>query len=478
MRRRKFSTCPTRPPRRVMPRLLIGAAALCLALGAHALSFTETLGAALAYDAPYRAAGYEYQATQFGVPIARASLLPSVSLNASDSRIVGSRTFPNGQNQEVRLPLDYSAPQTSLQMRLPIFNFEALSGYRQAKAQAEAAEASYRTQGFDLMDRLVTAYLQTLIADEGRRLAQGQIKQYEVQVNQTEQRLGRGEGTRVQVSTARANLDVARARLLEAIDQVDLARSRLERLTGMNDITANQLPARPVVEPLFPDRMGDWLDLAIRQSPTLQTRERYREVARQARKRQEAGHLPRLDMIASLSRNENEASNTVGQGTVLRAVGVQLTVPIFNGGGVDASIRQASAREAQAEQEARTEREAIEVDVQRHFQATLNGEKKVAAYVTALESTDLAARGAQRAMETGIGTLSEAADTEAARFNASRDLLQARVEVLLSRARLMMRAGMPLIDVAQEVDRALLPATSATTQSSGSPSTATPASKP
>jgi len=442
-------------PSRFTRRLLAGAAFLSVSLGAQAISFSEALDAARSHDATYRAASYEYDAARMGVPIARASLLPSVSLNAGESNITGSRRFPNGQNQEVRLPLDYSAPQAALQMRMPLFNFEAISAFRQAQAQVDVAEAVFRSQGMDLMDRLVSAYLQTLLADEGKRLVESQIKSYELQVLQTEQRLQRGEGTRVQLAQARAVLDVARTRLLEAEDQIGLARIRLERLTGVSNAIANALLPLSAAEPLFPSRLTDWLDLALRQSPTVQSRERNREVARQVINRQRAGHLPRVDLVASLSRSENDASNTVGQSTVLRSVGVQFSMPLFSGGGVSAGVQQAQSRSAQAEEELRSERDNVEIEVQRHFQATINGEKKVAAYVKALESTDLAARGALRALETGIGTLGELADAESIRFNAARDLVQARVDVLLSRARLMMRAGMQLGEVASGVDRSL-----------------------
>lgn len=435
--------------------VLAAAAGLCLGAGAQAMSFSEALDAARAYDPAYRAASYEYEAARTGVPIARASLLPSVALTAGEANVTGSRRFPNFQNQEVRIPLDYNAPQAALQMRMPLFNYEAISGFRQAQAQSEVAESVFRTQGIELIERLATAYMQSLLAEEGRRLVEGQIAGYKVQLQQAEQRLQRGEGTRVQLSQARAILDVANTRLLEALDQVELARIRLERLTGLTGGSAQGLPEVIVNEPLFPSRLTDWLEMAVRQSPTLQTRERNREVARQAMNRQQAGHLPRLDLVASLSRNENDASNTVGQSTVMRSIGVQLTVPLFNGGGVEASVRQAAARRSQVDEELRTERDSLDIEVQRHFQATVNGEKKVAAYVKALESTELAARGARRALEAGLGTAGDVSDTESARFNAARDLAQARVDVLLSRARLMMRAGLPPSEVAAEVDRFL-----------------------
>ncbi len=448
--------------RRLHPGLrLVVTAGLLLAAGlaqARALSFAEALDAARANDAPYRSAGYEYDATRYGVPIARAQLLPAVSLTASSSAVTGSRRFPNAQNQEVRTPLDYTAPQTSLNLRMALFNFEALSGYRQAEAQSEVAEALYRTQGLDLVERLASAYMQTLLAEQAQQLYEAQVKSFEMQAAQAEQRLQRGEGTRVQVAQAQATLDVARTRVVEAIDLLEQSRSRLERLTGVAAATTVPMPRQHLPTPLFPERLGDWLEMALRQSPTLQVQERSREVARQFARRQMSGHLPRVELVASLGRNENDSTNAIGQSTFIRSVGVQLSVPLYNGGGVDASVQQAKLRQAQVEEELRKEREAIELDVQRHYQAVVNGEKKLASYIKALDSTALAVQGATRSLETGLGTLSELAEAQSVYYASARDLAQARVETLLSRVRLMLRAGMPLPEVATEVDRFLVAA--------------------
>lgn len=434
---------------------VVALAAALLCAGAHAMTFQEALDAARANDATYRAAGYEYDAAKIGVPIARAGLLPAVSLTAADSKIVGTRTFPNGLNQEVRVPLDYSAPQASLNVRVPIFNYESISVYRQAKAQSEVAEAVYRTQGLDLIERVTGAYLQTLLSDDVLRLTQGQVTSLEAQSEQTQRRLDRGEGTKVQVAQTLANLDVSRARVVEARDQVDLARTKLAQVTGVPDARATELPKQIETEPLFPDRLGDWVDIALRDSPLLQARERNREVARQAVQRQKAGHLPRLDLVAGLAKQQNDSTTAIGQSTEVRSIGLQLTVPLYNGGGTDASVEQAQVRQAQVEEQVRAERETILVDVQRYFQAVLNSEKKVAAYATALDSTTLAERGSRRALEIGVGTVGDLAIAQAATFAAARDLSQSRIEGLLSRVRLMLQAGMSMHDVAGTVDRYL-----------------------
>ena len=421
-----------------------------------ALSFAQAYQAARSFDAGYRAAGHVRDATYFNVPIARAALLPSLSLTAAETSVKGTREFANGLNQQVRTRLNYEAPQASLQLRVPLLNYEAYSVYKQAQVQIEGADEIFRTEGMDLMDRLAANYLQVLLAGEGLTLIQAQAASLEVQLQQSTQREQRGEATRVQVLQFQAALDLSRARVLEAEDQLQLAGRQLERLTGVPNAQFPALPAQVNSLVPMPDKLGDWLDLARRQSPLLRSREIAVEVSRLAVKRQFAGHLPRIDLVGSLARSQNDTSSNVGQSTNLRSLGVQLTVPLYSGGGVDAAVQQASARQAQAEEEVREERELLEVDVQRHYQAVMNGEQKIAAYQRAVASTGLALQGARRSQELGLGTASDVADLQTQHFVARRDLAQARVEQLLSRVRLLVRAGTPMGEVAADLDASLL----------------------
>ncbi|MBL0149630.1 MAG: HlyD family type I secretion periplasmic adaptor subunit [Ideonella sp.] len=99
-----------RPLRDVM---LAVSGCLAMALGAHAMTMQEAFQAAVRNDAQYRAAGHELASAQFAVPAARAALLPQISLNASGSDVVGSRSFPNAAAQDVTVRVDYAAPQAS-----------------------------------------------------------------------------------------------------------------------------------------------------------------------------------------------------------------------------------------------------------------------------------------------------------------------------------------------------------------------------
>ncbi len=450
------TTSATPPAAAVMLRTLASGALALAAFSAQALSFAEAFDAARSHDARYRAAGQELAVAQQEVPIARAGLLPVLAISASDSKVLGTRALPNNLNQEMRLRLDYTAPQMSLNLRVPLINGEAVSRYRQAQVQSELADSAYRAQGLDLVDRLATAYLQVLIAEEGLRLTEAQQLAQGSQFQQAQQRLQRGEGTRQEEALTRAALDLTRARRLDAIDQVELARRQLQRITGLQRSLLRQIPDAFAPAPLWPERLGDWLDLAYLNSAVLRARELRVVVARLGVKRQASGHLPRLDLVASLSRNENESINSLNQATTLRTVGVQLNVPIYSGGVVDASVKQAMAEQARAEEEVRLEKENIAVEVQRFHQTALTGAPRIAANVQAVASAELALYAAERSISAGLGTLNDVSEAQTRLFLARRDLTQARIDYLSARLRLMLQTGMAMAEVSADLDAALL----------------------
>ena len=83
--------------------------------------------------------------------------------------------------------------------------------------------------------------------------------------------------------------------------------------------------------------------------------------------------VPRLDLVASLSKSRNESLSSLNQTSTLKSLGVQLNVPLFSGGAVDASVKQSESDLARIEQEFRAEIESVEREVQRAYVGVATG---------------------------------------------------------------------------------------------------------
>lgn len=436
-------------------RALAWVCAIVTATPATALTLAEAYQAALQYDAQWQASRHELESAKQDIPIARASLLPSVSFNASTSHVEGQREFANSLSQEVRVPLDYNSPQASLSMRAPVFNYEALSRTRQAYSAVEGAREIYKARQSDLVTRLVSVYLQMAGAIEDKRLAEWEVQALQGQLDRSRQRQERGEGTLTEVARAESALDLAKAKSLEAADLVLVASRALRRVTGQDAdrIFKPDLAFQPTA--LYPERLQDWMDLALSQSPMIRARELAVVTALRGIDRARSGHMPRLDVVASVSQSRSDSPTNVNQTSMLRSLGVQLSVPIYAGGGVDASVHQSVAERDRAQENARVEREAVLLDIERFYRAATSAPEKIQAYQRAVQSSQTELRGATRAQELGMGTLASVLDARTRYNTALRDLGQARLSYLDSRLRLMTTAGMAPEQVLADIARVL-----------------------
>lgn len=433
----------------------LGAASLWAQGVAAPLTLTEAYDAALRYDAQYLIATKELEAARQGVPLARAGLLPQVALNASMSKVVGMRDFGNTLNQRVRVPLDYEAPQVSLSLRTPLFNYEALSRLRQASSLAEGAESLMAARHMDLVNRLTAAYLEVLVQHEAVTLAAEDLRSLQAQAQSSRQRFTRGEGTVQDATAAEAAAELAKTRLVRSQDDLAVARQGLQRITGLETVALRAVPADFAGQPLPLPTLQAWLDQTLQNNPLLRYRGLNLEAANHGIERQRAGHYPRLDLVAGASRVENDSVSTLNQTTQQRSIGVQLSVPIYSGGSVQASVAQSVAERDRAEQELRAERETLMLEVERLYRLAVQGRERVAAHVQALDAAGVAVRAATRAVDTGLGTATDFRAALARQAAARRDLIQARYEYLNQRSQLLVVSGWPLGTALDDLARVL-----------------------
>lgn len=432
--------------------------ALSLALAAGPLpafaagAFGAAFAAARANDAAYRAARHELAAGEELAPIARADLLPTLTASYSESRVRGERDSPSFVQPQ---DLDYRNPVAALQLRAPLLNLEARARYDSALAQTESGRARFAAGSHELLDRLGLAYVQRLFAEETLALARVKVETLDTQARIARRRFGAGEGTRTELADAAASLASARAELIQAQDQRELAQRTLERLTGEPAVALRALAADSAPLLSAARTLPDWLALGSERNPSLEARRREIDALRHEIRRNRAGHYPRVDLVASAINAENESISTLDQETRQYSVGVQVNIPIYAGGGVDASVRRAGAELARAEAQLDDETQALHLDIQRQFQSMASGRARLDALDEAVEASALALVGARRGMSGGISSTADVLDAVRRHHTAQRDAAQARHELLLARMRLQSLAGLAVEEIVEDIDRLL-----------------------
>ncbi|MGV8713233.1 MAG: TolC family protein, partial [Nitrosomonas sp.] len=158
----------------------------------HATSLLDAYEAALQHDPTYRSALHENEAGQQAKAIGLASLLPNLSITHAQSTSTGTITQTGVAGSS---PLNFDSQVSTLSLRQPIINMEALAGYRQGRAQADSSQAKFTGRSQQLVVRLVEAYVETLLAQDRVKLAETQRDSLEELKRVNERMLQKGEGT-------------------------------------------------------------------------------------------------------------------------------------------------------------------------------------------------------------------------------------------------------------------------------------------
>lgn len=433
------------------------AVGLAFAVGAsHAGVFRGLFDAAQASDPTYRAARLEATSSGHGTDIARAGLLPSATLSLSDAQVSGSRTAVNIFGQTVTSPLDYRTPQQVLSVRAPLLNRDAQQKLEQARAQQRVAEAVLALRGQELVERLAQAMLQRLFADNQLDAVQVQLQTAATRRQMAQRRLDLGEGTRPELLAAEADLAAAQVQRIEAINQRRAADLALQQLTGRDPV---QGPALPGVlrEALFDEPMEivRWAARAGADNLAIQIRHRQVEVARLAIARAEAGHHPRLDLVASVSSSKNESVSTLNQSVRQRSLGLQLNIPLYNGGGVVAATSQGLADLEKSQADLEAEQLSVAAEVQRLVLVLEGAPARLDALQMAVDASRLALEGVRRGATGGIRAPADLDLAQQKVAEALRDQARALYEIALNRIRLQSRSGTSAEALADYVDTLL-----------------------
>ncbi len=409
---------------------------------------------ALRYDPRFRSAEATYRADRQKLPQARALLLPNISATAArnrvdtDRKVSGALTFlPSNQ-------VTYNRSDYTLSVTQPIFNGSAFAAFREAKAQVRQAEATFAASKQDLILRVAEAYLGVLLAKDSLDLAEAQKKALQRALEVAQGRLEVGLATITDVHDARARFEVAAAQEIEAQNTLEDARQALREVTGEPPGRLYRLAETiPLVTPDPPD-VRRWVDIAIKQNLALLAQQAATDTAREEVSRVRAGHYPTLDLVGNRSYDKSDASiSGPGVRTDTTEYGVQLNVPLFQGGLIMAQTTEAVQRYSAAQQNYEAQRRSTERTARLSFLSVSSAKARVTALKQSVIAGESALEAKQEGYEAGINTILDVLDAERDLYQAKRDYSDARHNYVLNLLRLKQAAGTLTEDDLVQVNR-------------------------
>lgn len=425
-----------------------------------ATSMLEAYEAALANDPVFRAAGYERDAGREERTLARAGLLPSLSASYGRNRNNADvdYTTPLGVQAEDRR---YTSRTGNLQLRQAIVDIEALGRARRGAALADASESRFLAARHELMLRVFTLYAEANQAETEMALAVAQRDALTEQRDGNQRLLKSGEGTITDTLETQARLDLAEAEVIAAKDRVEAAREALAIATGREIAAVAPLREDFRPETLAVAPMGELLTKLDSNNPAIAAERFQLAAAGHEATRARAARLPKVELVASLQQADSDTLSTYQQESLTRGVGLQVTMPLYSGGAVGATVRQAMAGKSRAAAILEATTQEARIALRRHHNSLSSGRSRIAALKVSLDSARLLIDATQRSALAGARTNLDVLQARSQWFQVRRDLSLAQYQYLVAYLELQRATGLlsesDLRAVAQQFQEASAP---------------------
>lgn len=342
----------------------------------------------------------------------------------------------------------------SLEVRQPLYRRDWRARGRQAAALDGQAEVGREDRIQRLILRVAERYFTVLEEEENLSLARAEQESLGKALEDTRNRHEAGRVATTDLHEARARFDMARARAMRADSALQSAREALHEITRNGFAELPRLSSEAPLPELEPAEVDDWLELAREHSLVLRDAREQEEIAHAELAARKNDHSPRLDALAGY-RYSDSTDFMDGQEREERLVGLELTIPIYQGGSARAARSEASYRH----EAARAQLSRSTLETERRVRQLYRNVLADRAQVEAAEHSVLSARTARDATGTGYRegtrTILDMLDAEARLTDARRDEVQARFAYLMNLLNLRYEVGLLKAEHVRGLDRLL-----------------------
>lgn len=329
---------------------LIGIGLLASTSQVFAENLLQVFQQALSYDPLYQKAHADLLSITQDIPITRSFLLPQFNVsgfsqyNNQENRAGATFTLPStGQSLAFGTgTFNYNSNGYNLDLTQTLFDYAQWATVKEAKLTVKAAVANYAAALQDLMTRTSQAYFNVLSAQDNLRYIEAEKQAIYQQLDQVTQQYKVGVVAITGVYQAQAAYDSIISQEIAAANNVINQRENLRVITGHY---YNRLASIRYNVPLLipkPENPQKWINTAIKQNWSLTAARYTAQAAKEQITVERAGNLPVFDAYAQQQLQKAGPTPNGQINTTINSVGVELNLPIYQGGLVSAQTKQAS----------------------------------------------------------------------------------------------------------------------------------------
>lgn len=411
-------------------------------LRAEPLNLQQAVDMALAHAPAVKAAEAERDASAEDVALGRAGLLPSIELNGSYAQRRQNTTYDTPQ-YFFKTKLNYGENFIGVKLVQPLFDLQLWSGYRQGQLSAQAGELKLQLERQRLMLEAAQAFLNTVTAKSALAAARAREAAAAKLAVQAETSFRVGVAAKPEQLDAESRRDLAKADRLQAENNLNQAMAKLASLIGkpVGGIELPQLSKTPA-DP-SPDKPGYWEHQAAAHALAVKLAEIQFGIANEDKQKSLGGALPKVEAFAEINR-DRATDSILNSGTTAQdqAVGVQVKVPLYAGGGITAQIRKSEKQAVQAEFALADDVRLARLTARQAFLAMQAARAQMAAMQKATISTSQDALATRTGYKVGLRSITDVLDADERTFTAETNLAEAKSQYIFAILQLKASIGM------------------------------------
>ena len=443
---RKKSTDPSCLSRLSLPWAAI---VICLVgFNAYSSDLADVYADAKAGDPVSGAAQANFRAIRENVPQVRSRMLPSV--NAGVSTTKSEIDFPGATDANPFSPTfgqaipgeNYNENGWNAQLRQSIINVSNWASLKSAQSSVKAAEYDLKQTEQELIVRVVRAYMNVLRAQDYLDTSNAEVTAVNRQLEQVQQRFDVGLVAITDVLESQAAYDNALVRKIQADGDQGIFFQTLSTLTGITYEKLNRVSeSLPIINP-NPIQEGIWVKTAQEENLSILSAAEQLNSARRNMRAKRSERLPTVEGIVTKSHNVSGGRNFFGSDTTdFTSFGLQLSLPIYNGGITRSRVKQAAAQADQASELLNNRRLTVIRDTRNLYRAVATDVVRVRARLKAIKSSTSALEAVETGYEVGTRNVVDVLQAQQRLFASQFDYADSRYSYIINLMALKQAAG-------------------------------------
>jgi outer membrane protein len=394
---------------------------------AHAETLREALTSAYINNPTILSALLNVKATAENIALAKSAQRPKIGASATVT-----------QNFLAGAPLPTPQGTVGVSLSQNIFdNFKSDADIEAARALTEASRYALQNSEQNVLLAVVQAYMGVIQYTQIVQLRQESVKFYQAQVGSANDRLKIGEGTKLDVSQAQARLAVATAAYQSAVASLQTNRATYERYVGHKP---RNLSSSYNLGKLMPRSIDAAVNEAVTSNPAILAAKAAIRAAQANSDSANAAFGPTLDMVGSVGGTlfgGTAATPTAPGGSVK----FSLTVPIYAGGALGASIRKANISQVKSEVDALAARDQVKEATITAWATLQNATAQIQSADSAVASGRLSLEGIVQERDVGQATTLDVLNAQAELTTTREGLIQANAGRVIASFALVAATG-------------------------------------